>query len=54
MDIGTIIREVEVAPARDEPFDPGQLPVEPAPETVPDFAPEPVREPVAPAGVPAD
>ena len=50
MDIGTIIREVEIVPAREEPFDPGvpgpSFPAEPVPVT------EPAREPVGP-GVPA-
>lgn len=50
MDIGEIIREVEIVPTREEPFDPSipgpSVPAEPVPVT------EPAREPVGPA-VPA-
>jgi hypothetical protein len=50
MDIGTIIKEVEIVPTREEPFDPSvpgpSVPAEPVPVT------EPAREPVGP-GVPA-
>jgi len=52
MDIGEIIKEVEIVPAREEPFDPSMpgpsvpAPAEPVPVT------EPAREPVSPVPAP--